>query len=175
MRIDSETDVSALGDGAPWIWNAILLEFGKVRECLDVYHALENVSKAGKVLYGEGSPEYETWREETTRELLWNGYGLIEKRLDRLEGEKRTKAQQESLRLLRGYLNSHSARLCYAFRLAEGRAIGSGQVEGACKNLIGRRLKQTGAKWRVRRLNRMAMLCSVRYSNQWKRYWNTAH
>ncbi len=70
LRIDSETDVSALGDGAPWIWDAILLEFGKVRECLDVYHALENVSKAGKVLYGEGSPEYETWREETTVERL---------------------------------------------------------------------------------------------------------
>lgn len=57
--------------------------------------------------------------------------------------------------------------LNYAERLQEGRSIGSGQVEGACKNLIGRRLKQAAARWRVRRLNRMARLCSIMYSQQW--------
>ena len=57
-----------------------------------------------------------------------------------------------------------------AERLMEGRSIGSGQIEGACKNLIGCRLKQTAAKWRVRRLNRMAGLCSIMYSKQWNEY-----
>ena len=32
--------------------------FGKVRECLDVYHGLEHVSDTGKVLYGEGTVAY---------------------------------------------------------------------------------------------------------------------
>lgn len=54
----------------------------------------------------------------------------------------------------------------------EGRSIGSGQIDGACKNLIGRRLKQTGVRWKVRRVNRMAGLCSLMYSDLWKTYWN---
>ena len=64
---------------------------------------------------------------------------------------------------MRGYLENNRDRLCYAVRLAEGRVIGSGQVEGACKNLIGKRLKQTWAEWKVDRLNRMATICTVRY------------
>jgi len=167
-------ELSVLADGASWIWDSVSLEFGKVHECLDVYHALEHLSATGKVLYGDETKEYEKWREETTLELMWGGLGLLEKRLDGLDGEERTVTEQESLRRLRGYLGRHSGRLTYRDRLLEGRSIGSGQVEGACKNLIGRRLKQTAAKWRVRRVNRMATLCAVLYSNQWNLYWNTA-
>ena len=61
-------------DGAAWIWDTILLEFGKVRENLDVYQGLEHLSVTGKRLYGEGTESYEKWREETTLELLWDGY-----------------------------------------------------------------------------------------------------
>ncbi len=79
-----------------------------------------------------------------------------------------------SIRLLRGYLTNHCGRLGYRERLAKEQGVGRGQVEGACKNLIGRRLKQTGARWRVRRVNRMATLCAVLYGDQWNLYWNTA-
>ena len=55
LRLGSTSDISALGDGAAWIWNIIHDVFGSVRECLDVYHCLEHLSDAGKVLYGEGT------------------------------------------------------------------------------------------------------------------------
>jgi hypothetical protein len=147
---------------------------------LGIYHALEHLSDTAKVLYGEGTAAYEQWREETKMELLKSGFELIDKRLERLEQERRTKntekakKEKESLRLLRGYLENNRERLCYAVRLLEGRAIGSGQVEGACKNLIGKRLKQTWAKWKPDRLDRMAVICSIRYSDQWKNYWKNA-
>ncbi|MDB5355835.1 MAG: hypothetical protein JWN24_2288, partial [Phycisphaerales bacterium] len=38
----------------------------------------------------------------------------------------------------------------YADRLAAGKAIGSGAIEGACKK-IGTRLKLNSARWRTRR------------------------
>ena len=79
-----------------------------------------------------------------------------------LEGDVRMDRQRESLRRLRGYVSEHSEGLCYRERLSEGRAIGSGQVEGACKSMVGKRLKQTGARWKVRRLNRMAAICSIK-------------
>lgn len=62
----------------------------------------------------------------------------------------------------------------YAQRLQAGQSIGSGQVEGACTDLIGRRLKANSARWRVRRVNRMGGLYSVAYSDQWEPYWKTA-
>ena len=58
-------------------------------------------------------------------------------------------------------------------RLAAGQPIGSGLVEGGCKQIIGRRLKQTGARWCPRRADRMASLCCNLYSNLWDPYWNS--
>jgi len=40
--------------------------------------------------------------------------------------------------------------------------------------MIGRRLKQTGARWRVRRVNPMACLCALIHADQWKTYWDSA-
>ena len=74
-----------------------------------------------------------------------------------------------SVESLLEYLRKHAGRL------AEGRVIGSGLIEGACKNLVGRRLKQTGACWRLERANRIAVLCAALYSNQWKLCGKTTH
>jgi hypothetical protein len=176
LQLGSTGDISVLADGALWIWDLTKQEFGRVRGCLDIYHALEHLSKTGKVLYGDGTAAYEKWREETKWELLESGFEKIEKRLNELEkGLKAEETQKkESLRLLRGYLENNRERLRYRERLAEGRAIGSGQVEGACKNLIGKRLKQTWAEWKVENLNRMATICAIRYGEQWKNYWKAA-
>jgi hypothetical protein len=175
LCLGSNGDISALGDGAAWIWSIILLVFGKVRGCLDIYHALEHLSATGKALYGEGTEAYTQWQEAAKNELLEGGFELIEKRLSCLEQEQGWNVnQRESLRLLRGYLENNRERLKYRERLAEGRAIGSGQVEGACKNLIGKRLKQTWAEWKVERLNRMASICAIRYAHHWKKYWKQA-
>jgi len=37
--------------------------------------------------------------------------------------------------------------------------------------MIGRRVKQTGARWRVSRGNRMASLGAMLYSDYWDTYW----
>ena len=54
--------VSALADGAPWIWDAIFLEFsGKAQENPDIFHALEYLSNKGEALFGKGTAEYTWW------------------------------------------------------------------------------------------------------------------
>ena len=72
------------------------------------------------------------------------------------------------------YSANHSKRLNYRHRLAKGEPIGSGLIEGACKQVIGKRMKQTGARWTVPNANRMAELCCLTYSDQWADYWNAA-
>jgi hypothetical protein len=60
-----------------------------MRECWDVYHALENLRKTGKVLYGEGTEEYKQWLETTKWELSESGFEKIEKRLDEKTADRR--------------------------------------------------------------------------------------
>ena len=79
--------------------------------------------------------------------------------------------QRAALDSLAGYLCPHAERLHYQQRLAEGRSIGSGLIEGACKNLIGRRLNQTGARWLIPNANCMATLGSLVYADQGDAYW----
>ena len=49
-------------------------------------------------------------------------------------------SERESVMSLLKYFRGQSSRLPYSERLFLGRSIGSGLIEGACKNLAGRRL-----------------------------------
>ena len=73
---------------------------------------------------------------------------------------------------LLNYFCGHQDRLKYALR--RGQAIGSGMVEGAAKQMIGRRMKQTAAPWDVENANRMALLCSLLYADSLPLYFNAA-
>jgi hypothetical protein len=169
---------SALGDGAKWIWNIIREVFGKTDECLDIYHALEHVSDCGKVLYGEGET-FISWLDKIRLVLLSEGFVGMERELKLLQKgfqgkSKKSVANRKAVESLLDYLRSNSERLNYAERLAAGRPIGSGLIEGACKNLVGRRMKQTGAAWRLERANNVAFLCSLIYSEQWENAWKNS-
>jgi hypothetical protein len=162
---------STLADGAKWIWSLVFLLFGRTMECLDIYHAAEHISDCGKVLFGAGQEATE-WFERLRLVLLSEGYlGMRRELLPLLtslpKGNKRKK-----VRLLLRYFRRNRDRLNYRERLSSGRAIGSGLIEGACKNLVGRRLKQTGACWRKKRANQIAVLAALLYSDQWKHAWN---
>jgi hypothetical protein len=176
---DRLATMSVLGDGAHWIWDASRLVFGKTKENLDIYHALENISECGKVLYKAESPEFDAWYDKAKGSLLSEGYSGIqgffeEQKVEwQKEGSEDT-TEQRALKRVSGYLDWHKERLEYRERLAEGLAIGSGQVEGACKSMIGERLKQTGARWRTERVNKMGVVCSLFYTDQWEQYWKHA-
>ena len=58
-------------------------------------------------------------------------------------------------------LKNHEGRLNYALRLKRGQSIGTGMVEGAAKNLIGKRLKANNARWCVGNVGKMAGVCSA--------------
>jgi hypothetical protein len=151
-------------DGAKWIWNEIEKDLPGAAGVLDIYHAGEHLHAAAVALHGAG-PAAEAWYERRRRTLLESGTsGLLEA----------LAVASEEVPDLVGYLSPHGDHTPYRERLAEGRSIGSGLVEGACKTAIGRRLKQTGARWKVRRLERMAALCCLAYSEQFEAYWKKA-
>src|SRR5262249_58599607 len=83
-------------------------------------------------------------------------------------------ALQQATPALLNYLCGQRDRLNYALRLHRGEPIGSGLIEGACKQMIGRRMKQTGAQWDVANANRMALLCSLTYADALPLYFTAA-
>jgi hypothetical protein len=147
------------------------MHFAGAREVLDIYHGLEHLGTTAKLLYGEGSEEAKAWIDQGCKALLTSGWSGIRQHVSETTQTTSKRSHRASLKKLSGYLYRKSSRLGYAGRLSEGRAIGSGQAEGACKHMIGRRLRQTGARWRVRRVNRMAVLCCLLYSEHWDAYW----
>jgi hypothetical protein len=171
LGIGDTSRITVLADGASWIWEEVAMHFAEASGVLDIYHALEHIEQTAKTLYGEGTPAAAGWSQSARDQLLSGGWPAIQQHLAKARRVFHKPAKHASLRSLYRYLAKHATRLGYAQRLAAGQSIGSGQVEGACKHVIGRRLKQTGARWRVRRVNRMASLCCLVYSDHWDLYW----
>ena len=132
-----------------------------------------NIAETSRAVLGADTDAASTWLDKGRIILIRDGWPGISAFLDETHKPLRSKAKRKSLTSLKSYLASHMHPLNYADRLAAGKSIGSGQVEGACKNMIGRRLKQTGARWAVPRVNRMVGLCANLYSKQWNLYWNS--
>jgi hypothetical protein len=165
------TTITVLGDGADWIWNAATKQFGNCHQVLDIYHAAEHVADAGKGLYGDGTAEAAIWLESGRQLLLSDGWAGLCDHIGATLASAPELAGHAALGDLTGYFAVHTERLNYCHRLYTGQSIGSGMVEGAAKNLVGRRLKQTGARWEVENVNKMAELCCLTYSDHWDLYW----
>src|SRR5437870_3004825 len=116
-------------------------------ETLDIYHASARLSRCAKAIFGEGTAEAKAAFQRGRSLLLHDGWlgvcAWVAELLavdDSAECERRRPATDRLLK----YFSKHVGRLNYRDQLAQGRAIGSGVVEGQAKTL-GLRLKSRGA------------------------------
>jgi hypothetical protein len=176
MNLAAEPSVNVIADGAKWIWDqaAKRLPRHNGHWCVDVYHVSQHVHQCGRELLGEGKAA-RAWADERMRIALEaNGPALIR----RIESEAASLASdskdRKPLEALLAYLRPNQDRMWYRDRLAAGQPIGSGMIEGGCKNTIGARLKLNNARWRIRRAERIGTLRCVEASNQWANFWKPA-
>jgi hypothetical protein len=171
LGIRDPATITVLADGAEWIWNQVAVQLPGATGILDIFHALEHLSACAGVVFGEDGAAARTWVDHGRQALLTGGGAALAAHLRATRQRVRSPTKYQALDAVARYFAAQAEHLGYAARLAAGLAIGSGMVEGACKQVIGRRMKQTGARWRVRRANRMATLCSSFHSDTWKIYW----
>lgn len=168
--------LSVLGDGARWIWDEAAKRFKLIRDVdwvVDVYHVSEHVNACAQKMFGVGSPRARQWGTSRVEELIaMQGPAFIES-LQTHRSAAADDKSRDALDALIGYLSANRDSLWYRTRLAEGLPIGSGLVEGACKNMIGKRLKLNNPRWRIRRAEHMAALRCVHYSELWEQYWES--
>jgi hypothetical protein len=173
LGVTTAADVTVLGDGAEWVWNLAADVFPQGAGALDVYHALEHIGTATRAVWGEDEAATQR-REAGRRALVAEGKVGVERWIcDGFEALP-SGATGDALRALGAYFAAHPTRLNYRDRLAAGRSVGSGLVEGSIKQLVNRRLKHTGARWRAEHVGPLVELGAMIDTPDWGEYWTAS-
>lgn len=165
-RVNQAKKVSTVNDGAGWLWDLVQKLLPEKREeILDWSHALENLAKAAKAAWEEGSKKARAWLEQRKTEL-WKGERMqVEIGLYTLP--RRYKERGKAIRQVKEYIDEHWQRIDYARFRDEGRPIGSGTVESAAKNVVQWRMKRGGQRWSRAGATRMLAALGEVHSNRW--------
>jgi hypothetical protein len=173
MNLKAEPAVNVIADGAKWIWDQAAKRLPKQNSqwCVDVYHVSQHLHQCGRDLLGEG-PAARAWAQERLMTALQaNGPALVRRIESEASQETQGSTRRQTLEDLLTYLGPNRDRMWYGDRLESGEPIGSGMIEGGCKNTIAARLKLNNARWRIRRAERIGTLRCVDASNQWANFW----
>ena len=176
LGVTAFATVHTLGDGASWIWKSVNRVLTGGVQTLDIFHANERLSRCAQAIFGEGTAAAASAFERGRGWLLnagWAGVCAWAGELLTVEESAEPERRHRATDRLVSYFSKHVGRLNYRERLASGRAIGSGAVEGEAKTL-GLRLKSRGARWHLANVRPMASLVCVRHSAHWNAYWTQA-
>lgn len=163
-------EVVFLGDGAPWIRTQRRIHFGRATFIIDWYHACEHIWDCGKVLFGEGSEATEQW---VKRRESWLWDGQTRKLLNDLQKQHKPSRgrKRKELAALYKYIGDNEQQMRYDVFRAKGYDIGSGVVEGACKCVVGKRLKQAGMIWDRTGSSAILALRIAWLNAEWEQLW----
>jgi hypothetical protein len=179
-------EISILGDGAEWIWNLADQRFSGANQTLDFWHGADYLDAGAKAVLGN-TEEAKAAFKRGKGKLLEDGYWGVTEWIGELIGQTIAGGDGASLggmprpmggdgaslgRVL-NYLCGHQDRLNYAARLRRGQSIGSGMIEGTIKQLLNKRLKQTGARWKVEHVGPFVEFGALAEETQWGKFWET--
>ena len=164
-------EVVFLGDGAAWIRHERHRHFGRATFIIDWYHASEHLWDCGKKLFGEGTKATQRW-VKLREGWLWEGYTkrLIDDLAEQIKIHRSQKRQ--ALAQVHKYIKDNEEEMrCDEFR-SRGYDTGSGVVEGCCKHVVGKRLKQSGMIWSRPGSSSTLALRITWLNREWDRLWS---
>jgi hypothetical protein len=171
LALTTPEEFSVLGDGAEWVWNLADKHFPGADQLLDIWHGAEYLADGAKAVFGHGSAEVQAQADRGRLRLLEDGYHGVVEWVGELGCLAASGGDGASLGSVLNYFCGHQVRLNYALRLHRGQSIGSGLVEGSIKQLLNKRLKQTGARWKVEHVGPFVELGAIVASPQWSSLW----
>ena len=155
-RFDQAPRRVVLGDGAAWIWNLADEHLPGAIQSVDILHAKEHLFEVARTLHGADTDRARQWGKQRRDEL---DHG----RLDDLPAAPRGHAAtREHAARCADYVAGNRQRMNHPAFRAAGPCVATGVVEGACRNLVGGRLKRAGMHWSVNGANAiLALRCAV--------------
>lgn len=181
--VRSARQVVVIGDGGEWIWNYsrdrlhFTLPDGRTVapvEILDFYHAAENLAKARDEIFadpqsGPAKAWYEQWRHRLRQGEAEAVVAELAQRAKAAKDEKRA----DALRVRRNYFAAHCERMHYPRYEAMDLPIGSGAIEGTCKNLVKGPMDGVGMRWDPDEGIELMTALRVRlFNDRWEDLWS---
>lgn len=147
---------------------------------VDIAHVVEKLWDAGSSLHREGSPEHHGWVQTQKMKLYTGKARSIVAELDRhlaripLTGPG-NKFRRKKLTDIRSYIHKRIHAMNYGELRRRDLEIGSGQVEGAIKALMYRRMDQGGMRWIKERAEAVLQLRCIDANGDWQTFVDHVH
>lgn len=147
----SANEVIVIGDGARWIWDLAETEFPMSIKIIDWYHAKEHLNKIVKLLYPKGLKE-SNCLQDFLENILYEGkiadlIKIVNERKNQTDIYDRVEDLAD-LQTETEYFAKNEGKMQYKYFEENNYPIGSGVIEGACKQVVQLRLKRNGMKWK---------------------------
>lgn len=166
--VENAKELAAVMDGAEWEQGFTDYHCPQAIRILDFAHAGEHVNAIGECLYGEHTPESQTWLSERLHGLKHAGPDML---LSELETLQRQHPTAEAIASNLAYLKKRKAQMQYPLFQSQGWPIGSGMVESGNKLVVEARLKGAGMHWAEHHVNPMLALRNILCSGRWRDEW----
>jgi len=172
---DTTQTVQLVMDGAKGLRHNLAALFPKAIVTLDVCHVVEKLWALGHRFHPEGSAELTAWVEEL-KALLYGGRAA--ELVERLRSYQQqvpahgpgTKSRRQGLKALIGYLAPRLDMMQYATWIEQDLVIGSGQVEGAARHVVGERMDCAGMRWLQGKAEALLQLRCIELNGDWDRF-----
>jgi hypothetical protein len=171
LALTDPAALTVLGDGAEWLWNLAERHFAGSDQLLDFWHGAEHLGDGAKAVCGVGTAEAKAEAQRGKRYLLEDGYWGVTHWVGTLTDKVVVGGDGAALAGVLNYFCDHQGRLNYALRLRRGQSVGSGLVEGSIKQLLNKRLKQTGARWKFEHVGPFVEFGALAAGPEWQAFW----
>ncbi len=159
-----------IGDGAEWIWNIAQQHFPGTIQIVDLYHARQHLWDIARWFHPNDAARQKAWVSH--RQKRWLDQGKIDKLVADLRALPLADPEAEKkLRTEAAYFATNAARMAYPEFRKQHLFIGSGVIEAGGKNVVGRRLKQSGMFWTVAAANSILALRHYHLNGRFEDYW----
>jgi hypothetical protein len=159
-------------DGAKGLQQKLEPLFPGALFTLDICHVVEKLWELGHRFHAEGSDALRAWVEELKALVYQGRAAALVERLRDLLGQvpahgPGTKGRRRTLRALIGYVEPRLGMMRYAEWRAQDRVLASGQVEGACRHVVGERLDGAGMRWLQGKAEALLHLRCIELNGDW--------
>jgi len=154
--------------------------FPDAMHTIDVMHVIEKLWRAGECFFAEGEKPLRDWISEQ-KDLLYAGeietiLTGLRRRFDAIAPTgPGNKGKRERLHGVIRYLEKRVTKMPYDKLIKQDLELGSGAVEGAVKNIIGKRCDHGGMRWIKERVEAIVQLRCIEANGDWDTFIDFVH
>ena len=167
--------IQIVTDGDPDLATYATEYFPGAMHTMDVMHVIEKLWKAGECCFREGTDPLRQWID-AQKDRLYAGKvdEIIAELCQRRHAIPATgpgnKGKRERLLSVIGYLQNRRHQMPYDQIIKQDLELGTGSVEGAVKNIIGKRCDHGGMRWIEERVEAVVQLRCIEANGDWDRF-----